>query len=110
MHVRELECPSCDIQVRGHYRENEFARLQPDLLHFLRIFIVCEGKIRDMERALGVSYPTVKARLSLLKDALQEPEPEASPDEREAPLDVLSKIESGELSVTEGLKQLKKRD
>jgi hypothetical protein len=49
---------------------NEFGALTPDELHFLRVFIYCEGRIRDMEAALGVSYPTVKGHLASIKEKL----------------------------------------
>jgi len=49
---------------------NEFGALTPDELHFLRVFIYCEGRIRDMEAALGVSYPTVKGQLASIKEKL----------------------------------------
>jgi len=49
---------------------NEFGSLTPDELHFLRVFIYCEGRIRDMEAALGVSYPTVKGHLATIKQKL----------------------------------------
>ena len=48
----------------------EFTELEPEMLHLLRIFVLCEGRIRDMEAALGVSYPTVKSRLGKLRSAL----------------------------------------
>lgn len=67
---RVLECRTCDLKVEGRFGGTEFAALSTDDLHFLRIFIHCEGRIRDMEAALGVSYPTVKARLASLKEAL----------------------------------------
>lgn len=63
-----LICDSCDIKVEGHFAFNEFATLAPEDLHFLRVFLQCEGRIRDMEGALGLSYPTVRARLSELKE------------------------------------------
>jgi hypothetical protein len=67
MEPRVLECPKCDIEVKGHFAATEFSRLDHDSLHFLRIFIHCDGKIRDIEKSLGISYPTVKARLAELK-------------------------------------------
>ena len=57
-----LACPACDIKVEGPFQLNEFATLAQEDLHFLRIFVRCEGRIRDMESALGLSYPTVSAR------------------------------------------------
>jgi hypothetical protein len=65
-----LCCPNCDIKVEGPFQLNEFATLAQDDLHFLRIFVRCEGRIRDMESALGLSYPTIRTRLSALKHKL----------------------------------------
>jgi hypothetical protein len=65
-----LRCEACAVEVSGRFAGNEFATLGEDDLHFLRIFVVCEGRIRDMESALGVSYPTIKARLAKLKETL----------------------------------------
>ena len=60
-----LACDACDLRVEARFFGNEFAALSDEDLHFLRIFIHTEGRIRDMESALGVSYPTVKARLAI---------------------------------------------
>ena len=67
---RVLGCEPCDLKVEGHFAQSEFASLDAELTQFLRVFVFCEGRIRDMEKALGVSYPTVKARLNKLKNAL----------------------------------------
>ncbi len=66
-----MVCTPCNLKVEAEFATNEFASLSEDDLHFLRIFVHTEGHIRDMESALGVSYPTVKARLSDLKQRLQ---------------------------------------
>ena len=65
-----LKCADCGLEVTTRYAGNEFADLGPDDLHLLRIFVLCEGRIRDMEASLGVSYPTVKSRLAALRDRL----------------------------------------
>jgi len=67
---RVLVCDSCGLKVEGDFIMNEFGALTPDELHFLRVFIYCEGRIRDMEAALGVSYPTVKGHLASIKEKL----------------------------------------
>jgi hypothetical protein len=67
---RVLVCDSCGLKVEGDFVLNEFGALTPDELHFLRVFIHCEGRIRDMEAALGVSYPTVKGHLASIKEKL----------------------------------------
>ncbi|MDX9731095.1 MAG: DUF2089 family protein [Bdellovibrionales bacterium] len=73
-----LQCAPCDLKVEGKFPTfgpnsgptSEFQSLKEDELHFLRIFIHCEGSIREMESALGVSYPTIKARIAALKEKL----------------------------------------
>ena len=67
---RVLQCESCDIRVEGAFQWNEFATLSAEDLHFLRIFIHCEGRVRDMEPALGLSYPTIRNRIAALKEKL----------------------------------------
>jgi hypothetical protein len=62
-----LVCENCDLTVEGPFQFNEFATLAAEDLHFLRIFIQSEGRIRDMEPALGLSYPTIRSRLAELK-------------------------------------------
>jgi hypothetical protein len=70
LYPKVLRCADCGLDVTTRYAGNEFADLDADDLHLLRIFVVCEGRIRDMESALGVSYPTVKARLAALRGRL----------------------------------------
>ncbi len=65
-----LKCVDCGLEVTTRYGGNEFAELGADDLHLLRIFVLCEGRIRDMEASLGVSYPTVKSRLAALRERL----------------------------------------
>jgi hypothetical protein len=81
-----LHCAACDLTVTGRFSQNEFAGLGEEDLHFLRIFVLTEGRIRDMESALGVSYPTIKARMAQLKGALarQTPAATAAPEVRES--------------------------
>jgi hypothetical protein len=70
LYPKVLRCADCGLEVTTRYAGNEFAELDADDLHLLRIFVVCEGHIRDMEAALGVSYPTVKSRLAALRARL----------------------------------------
>jgi hypothetical protein len=67
---RVLVCDACGLKIEGEFIMNEFGSLTPDELHFLRVFIYCDGRIRDMEAALGVSYPTVKGHLASIKAKL----------------------------------------
>jgi hypothetical protein len=70
LYPKLLACADCGLEVSTRYRGNEFAALADEHLHLLRVFVLCEGRIRDMEAVLGVSYPTVKARIAALRAAL----------------------------------------
>jgi hypothetical protein len=73
-----LYCPTCDIQLRGSFETGPagpFARLNSDQLAFLRLFVTSRGNLSDIERTLGVSYPTVRAKLDDLIAAVQQPLP-----------------------------------
>jgi hypothetical protein len=70
LYPRVLVCDACGLKVEADFILNEFGSLTPDELHFLRVFIYCEGRIRDMETVLGVSYPTVKGHLTSIRAKL----------------------------------------
>ena len=121
LYPRTLVCDSCGLKVEGDFVMNEFGSLTPDELHFLRVFIYCEGRIRDMEAALGVSYPTVKGHLASIKEKLnlsgprfqgQAQEHGTSPGSQVPPQgapadDVLDRLESGQISYKDAVRLLK---
>jgi len=116
LHPTELACSACDIKVRGDFANSEFAVLSSDELHFLRIFIHCEGRIRDMESALGISYPTVKSRLASLKERLRAGQNgrnnrsagrEHRNADREEVAQILDAVERGDLAYDEALSRIK---
>jgi hypothetical protein len=116
---RLLVCDSCGLKIEGEFVMNEFDSLTPEELHFLRVFIQCEGRIRDMEAALGVSYPTVKGHMASIKEKLHlsgqraAAGPGGAPDAASASQEmptaeaVLEKLESGQLSYKEAVRLLR---
>jgi hypothetical protein len=100
MRPHSLAC-MCGVRVEGPIEVNEFAGLPAEQLHFLRIFVMFEGRIRDMETALGVSYPTIKARISDLKQHLN-----LDSTVNDEVDDVLTQLETGELDASEAINRL----
>lgn len=119
MQVRAMACRACDVRIDAPFPASDIPALTSDMLHFLRVFIHCEGRIKDMEAALGVSYPTVKAHLTQLKDVFfataKSPANATSPTagSGESPNrssdDVITAIEKGDLNVADAIKQLRQR-
>ncbi|MFT3788346.1 MAG: DUF2089 family protein [Tepidisphaeraceae bacterium] len=109
-----LACDACAVEVKGPFTGgNEFAALDAEQLHLLRVFVHCEGSIRDMEAALGVSYPTVKARLAALRQTLekqtQAPTP-ASTTPRDIESDVaavLSEMKTGHITPADAARMIR---
>jgi hypothetical protein len=71
LQVSELSCPSCRTKMQGAFPTPPLARLSASHQEFICTFIQCRGVIRDVEEVLGISYPTVRARLDAAVEALQ---------------------------------------
>jgi hypothetical protein len=71
---------------------------------FVSEFVRCHGSIKYMEKAFGISYPTVKNRLNKIVQQLQlvEVVPVTAHDE------VLDLLERGEITVEQAAERLGK--
>lgn len=106
--VTELACRACRTRIQGGFAVCRFCRLDPEHLAFLEVFLRCRGVIRDVERVLGVSYPTVRGKLDALLRALGlAAEPRAEVDAPQTRRAVLQALEAGDISVDEALSRLK---
>ncbi len=63
MIITALYCPACDTRLEGHFSFGGLGGLSPAQLAFVETFVACEGKITRVQKALGISYPTVRSRL-----------------------------------------------
>jgi hypothetical protein len=61
--VTHLRCQQCGTGLDGVFHLNKFDRLTREQLRFVDVFIKNRGVIRDVEKELGISYPTVRSRL-----------------------------------------------
>ena len=68
--VTRLRCGSCGTTLEGEFSVGRFARLSRDQMALLESFLRSRGNLRDIERELGISYPTVRSRVEALVRAL----------------------------------------
>src|SRR6476619_2362789 len=68
--VTRLHCRSCGTTLEGEFTVGRFGRLTKEQLALLESFLRSRGNLRDMERELGISYPTVRNRVESLVRAL----------------------------------------
>src|SRR3954453_8017887 len=82
--VTRLRCATCGTTIEGEFGVGRFARLTREQMQVLESFLRSRGNLRDMERELQISYPTVRARVEALVRALgfgprDEPDTDAPP-------------------------------
>jgi hypothetical protein len=124
--ISRLHCRSCGTALEGEFGVGRFGRLSREQLALLESFLRSRGNLKEMERELGISYPTVRSRVDGLVRALGladgegdatvegeafEPEPspavpaaDPSADERRV---ILERLARRELSAEDAAEQLR---
>jgi len=105
--IERIRLSEQDVAIEGSFELPPLARLPAEDQVFVAAFVRCHGSIKQMEKYFGVSYPTIKNRLNRIATLLPfaEVEPEAG-EPRPSTGDLLSRLERGELTVNEVLRQL----
>ena len=70
LEISRLHCSSCGTTIEGEFGVGRFGRLSREQMTLLESFLRSRGNLKEMERALGISYPTVRARVEALVQAL----------------------------------------
>ena len=122
LNVTELTCSQCQTRLQGRFDRPPLARIAPEHQAFIEVFVRCRGIIRDVERTLGISYPTVRARLdtavAALEVAMSLPVAEAppAPSQPSAPADqsrewrrraILHQVQEGNMEASEAAELLR---
>jgi len=108
MNVTRLHCDSCDSTLDGCFDTCRFCQLSPDQQVFVDVFLRGRGNIKEVERELGISYPTVRSRLDGILEALGYQSDLAVDDRSEQRNEVLGALDRGELTAEEAVKLLKR--
>ncbi|HEY9293671.1 MAG TPA: DUF2089 domain-containing protein [Microlunatus sp.] len=103
--VTRLGCASCGTELAGIFAPCEFCSLSAAELDMLRVFLAARGNLREVEKHLGVSYPTARLRftevlqkmgLAPIDESKVQPEPHEPTRE-----EILSEVASGALTPSE---------
>ena len=110
LQVTRLYCPNCDTTLEGHFALGRFHQLSADQLAFVETFVRCEGKINRVGEEMGVSYPTVRGRLTDVIRALgyevgEEEAVSAVPDDVRK--SILEELAQGKITSEEAVKRLR---
>ena len=100
-----LSCLTCGTVIESDFELSKFELLNKEQLKFAEVFLKNRGSIKDVEREMGISYPTVKGKLNDVIKALGykvEEEPSANINE------VITELEKGSINIDEAIKKIKK--
>lgn len=68
--ITRLHCRACGTALEGEFGVGRFGRLSREQLDLLEGFLRARGNLKELERELGISYPTVRGRIDALVRAL----------------------------------------
>jgi len=100
--VERVRLADKDIAIEGSFELPQLARLDLDEQVFITAFVRSHGSIKEMERIFGVSYPTIKSRLTRIADSLEFVETNPTPSKAE----ILERLERGEITAEEAIGQM----
>ena len=100
--VERIRLAEKGIVIEGQFELPQLARLSMDDQIFITAFVRSHGSIKEMERVFGVSYPTIKSRLTRIADSLEFVETDPTPSKS----DVLARLQRGELSAEQAIREM----
>ncbi len=105
LEIREYQCGHCDTIIKGKFRIGDLSSLTPTQQEFVKIFLCSEGNIKEVEKIMDISYPTVKNRLAEIARVLCS----KTRVKDEISESILDEIDQGRISVKEALVKFRKR-
>jgi len=91
-----------NIVIEGQFELPQLARLSMDDQIFITAFVRSHGSIKEMERVFGVSYPTIKSRLTRIANSLEFVETNPTPSKSE----ILERLQRGEISAEDAIREM----
>ena len=100
--VERVRLEEKDIAIEGHFELPPLARLPMDDQIFIIAFVRSHGSIKEMERIFGVSYPTIKSRLTRIAGSLEFVETNPTPSKAE----ILERLGRGEITAEDAIREM----
>jgi hypothetical protein len=100
--VERVRMTEKDIVVEGRFELPQLARLSLEDQVFIAAFVRSHGSIKEMEQVFGVSYPTIKSRLTRIANSLEFVETNPTPSRAE----ILDRLKRGEIKAPEAVREL----
>lgn len=109
--VERVRLAEKGIALEGQFELPQLARLAMEDQIFVTAFVRSHGSIKEMERIFGVSYPTIKSRLTRIANSLEfvesDPTPSQTESQAESKAEILARLERGEIDADEAIRLMK---
>lgn len=102
-----LTCSSCKSELSGTFGGCDFCKLTEEESFFVLTFLKCRGSIKDVEKSLGISYPTVRSRLDAVIKRLGLESSMSSDEIKEERKVIFDRLDKGEITADEAAELLK---
>lgn len=105
LYASKLTCKTCGTVIESEFELSRFELLNKEQLNFVEIFLRCRGIIKDVEKEMGISYPTVRAKLDDVIRSLGYKVEESTSSDIST---IIDSLEKGEIQIEEAIKKIKK--
>lgn len=102
--ITRLSCDSCHTVIEGKFGVSKLGQLSAEHQRFIEVFVKLRGNIKEVEKELGISYPTVRKRLNDAITALGY----VPKNETQRRDEILDTVETGQLTAKEAADLLKR--
>jgi hypothetical protein len=103
LQIARLTCPACGISLEGDLPASRLSLLSADQQQFVETFLRAGGNIKEVERELGISYPTVRKKLDEVVQVLGY----GSRSQIRRREEVLEAVDRGDIPPKEGIRLLR---
>ncbi|MFZ0761318.1 MAG: DUF2089 domain-containing protein [Candidatus Sulfotelmatobacter sp.] len=100
--VERIRLTEKDIAIEGRFELPQLARLNLEDQVFIVAFVRSHGSIKEMEQVFGVSYPTIKSRLTRIARSLEFVDTDPQPTRAE----ILDRLKRGEIDAESAIREL----
>jgi len=94
-------CSNCGTEVAGDFSVCPFCSLDTENRKLLELFLLARGNLKAVQRMLGVSYPTARARIEEMFNVLED-----TMKSEHTSIQILEQLHSGDITVEDALEAI----
>ncbi len=102
LRVVKLECPVCEAEITGDFDTCPICTLEGETRRVFDLFLAARGNLKQVQRGLGVSYPTARLRVEEMFRKIE------NRPQREAPSAILARLRAGDIGIDEAERRLRR--